>query len=65
MQMNGPGTPGPSGMTPAHRTALAQAATMISNGQSSEAAVEHLVGADMPRLVAKVLVKQYDKRPSA
>ena len=72
MHTNGPGTgtdataglPGPSGLTPEHRAALSQAAGMINNGQSSEAAVDHLVSTGMPRMVAKVLVKQYDKRPT-
>ena len=63
MQINGPKSPGQSTLTPEHRTALSQAASMISAGQTTDAAVEHLIGSGMPRLVAKVLVKQYDKRP--
>lgn len=52
----------PSGLTPEHRAALTQAADMMARGQSTEAAVQHLVENGMPKVVAKVLVKQIDKR---
>ena len=53
---------GPSGLSPEHKAALSQATDMIAQGQTPQAAVDHLVSNDMPRLVAKVLVKQLDKR---
>ncbi|MCH9802205.1 hypothetical protein K0U73_00220 [bacterium] len=53
---------GPSGLTPEHKAALSQAMDMISQGHTQDAAVDHLVSNSMPRLVAKVLVKQLDKR---
>jgi len=34
---------------------------MISQGQTPDAAINHLVASDMPRMVARVLVKQYGK----
>lgn len=53
---------GPSGLSPEHKAALNQATEMIADGQSQDAAVAHLVANEMPRVVAKVLVKQLDKR---
>lgn len=53
---------GPSGLSPEHKAALSQATDMITQGHTQVAAVDHLVANDMPRLVAKVLVKQLDKR---
>ena len=52
----------PSGLSPEHKAALAQATDMIAQGHTADAAVDHLVANGMPRLVAKVLVKQLDKR---
>lgn len=52
---------GPAGLSPEHRVALSQASTMISQGHTPETAIDHLVACDMPRLVARVLVKQYGK----
>ena len=52
----------PSGLSPEHKAALSQATDMIAQGHSQDAAVTHLVSNDMPRVVAKVLVKQLDKR---
>ena len=49
-------------MSPEHRTALAQASSMISSGVETDAAIAHLESSGMPRMVAKVLVKQYVKR---
>jgi len=53
---------GPSGLSPEHKAALSQATDMIAQGRSQDDAVAHLVSQGMPRLVAKVLVKQLDKR---
>jgi len=58
------GTAGQSGLSSEHRAALGEAAEMIANGASTDAAVAHLVAKDIPKVVAKVLVKQYDKRAS-
>ncbi len=52
----------PSGLTAEHKAALTQATEMIAQGQSTEVAIDHLVTNGMPKLVAKVLVKQLDKR---
>ncbi len=52
----------PSGLSPEHKAALVQATGMIAQGHSSQDAVEHLVANGMPKVVAKVLVKQLDKR---
>lgn len=52
----------PSGLAPEHKAALAQATDMMAQGQPPEVAVDHLVDNGMPKLVAKVLVKQLDKR---
>ena len=60
--MKSPADAGPSGLTPQQKAALDQATAMIANGQSQDDAVAHLVAHGMPRLVAKVLVKQLDKR---
>ena len=51
-----------TGLSPEFKVALGEAAGMISNGHTSDAAVNHLTSKGMPRVVAKVLVKQYDKR---
>lgn len=53
---------GPSGLSDEHRAALAQASEMLARGESTDTAVEHLVTHGMPRVVAKVLVKQYDRQ---
>lgn len=53
---------GPSGLTPEHKAALTQATDMIAQGHSQDAAVDHLVANDMPSVVAKVLVKQLDRK---
>ena len=53
---------GPSGLSPEHKAALSQATDMIAQGHTQKAAVDHLVSEGMPRIVAKVLVKQLDKR---
>jgi|GEM_PF-1882003 len=47
-----------SGLTPEHKQALKGAAAMLAAGKPQDAAVDHLVQSNMPRLVAKVLVKQ-------
>lgn len=52
----------PSGLSPEHRVALAKAAEMIAAGLPQDEAVGHLVENGMPRVVAKVLVKQYDRK---
>ena len=53
---------GPSGLSPEHKAALSQATDMMAQGFSQDDAVAHLVSNGMPRVVAKVLVKQLDKR---
>lgn len=53
---------GASGLSPEHKAALSQATDMITQGASQDDAVAHLVSNSMPRVVAKVLVKQLDKR---
>lgn len=52
----------PSGLSPEQRSALAQAADLMARGHSSEVAVQHLVENGMPKVVAKVLAKQIEKR---
>ncbi len=52
----------PSGLSPEHKAALARAADLIAQGQSTQIAVDHLVENGMPKVVAKVLVNQLDKR---
>jgi ATP/maltotriose-dependent transcriptional regulator MalT len=59
---NAPPAPaGPSGLTAEQRSALSNAAGMLSAGHGPEAAVDHLVATGMPRMVAKVLVKQQQR----
>ncbi len=62
LTQSGTADAGPSGLSPQHKAALNQATEMIAGGQSQDAAVAHLVAHEMPRVVAKVLVKQLDKR---
>ena len=57
-----PAPDGGSGLSAEHKAALSQASEMIAQGESADAAVEHLVANGMPKVVAKVLVKQLDKR---
>ena len=52
----------PSGLSAYHQAALTNAALIVSQGHPQQAAVDYLVAADMPRTIARVLVKQFDKR---
>lgn len=62
MKLEGSESTRASGLSAEHRAALSQASGMIASGSSREMAVEHLVSTGMPKMVAKVLVKQLDKR---
>lgn len=47
-----------SGLSAEHKAALDQAFLMMTHGSSDEEAVQHLAANGMPKMIAKVLVKQ-------
>lgn len=53
---------GPSGLNANQQIALNNAAELLSQGHSQEAAVDYLISNEVPGMVARVLVKMYGKR---